>query len=345
MRSGAVSVGNSNGGWTRGLVLCTAAIVVLLTPRVGAAGLEREALQRELAAIAGRCDGRMGIAVRWQDDVVAVRGNERFAMQSVMKLVVGAAALDAVGTRGWNLAETVTITREDLSLFVQPLAALVRAREEGFTTTLDDLVSRAVAESDSAATDILFARLGGAPALREFLGRHGIDGLRVDRDERHLQTELFGLTWRAEFVEADVLQRAIDAVPAEERDAAFARGLRDERDTSTPVAMVSFLHALTTGTLLPPAATERLLAILRATSTFPDRLKAGAPSGWTVGHKTGTSNTWRGVTAVTNDVGFLVTPDGAIITVAVFVAESRLPSAARAALIADVARAIGLNFP
>jgi beta-lactamase class A len=320
---------------------------VILLALVAVASLARgalavDSLQHDLEAVSNRCDGRMGIGVRQGNVEVAVHGDQRFALQSVMKLVVGAAAFAAAETSGWKLDETVTIHREDLSLFVQPLARLVTAN--GFTTTLDDLVLRAVAQSDSAATDILFARLGGAPAIGEFLARHGIDGLRVDRDERHLQTELCGLEWRPEFVDADLLQRAIDNVPEVQRDAAFHRALYDERDTTTPIGMVAFLHALTSGTLLRPAGTERLLTILRATSTFPDRLKAGAPEGWVVGHKTGTSGTWKGVTAVTNDVGFLVTPDGVVINVAVFVAESRQPADARAALIAEVARAVVRNY-
>ena len=72
----------------------------------------------------------------------------------------------------------------------------------------------------------------------------------------------------------------------------------------------------------------------------PDRLKAGLAPGWSIAHKTGSSGTWAGITAATNDVGILTAPDGAKVFVVVFVADSTAPEAKRAALIADVARAV-----
>lgn len=81
-----------------------------------------------------------------------------------------------------------------------------------------------------------------------------------------------------------------------------------------------------------------------ATATFPDRLKAGVPAGWTVGHKTGTSGTWKGVTVATNDVGILTAADGHRIAVAVFVADSTAPDDARARLIADAAAKVAAAY-
>jgi beta-lactamase class A len=78
---------------------------------------------------------------------------------------------------------------------------------------------------------------------------------------------------------------------------------------------------------------------MEQTVTFPDRLKAGTAPGWTLGHKTGTSGTWNGVTAATNDVGVLVAPDRGVLAVAVFIGDSTASSSARAALTASVAAA------
>jgi beta-lactamase class A len=81
-----------------------------------------------------------------------------------------------------------------------------------------------------------------------------------------------------------------------------------------------------------------LLDIMAQTVTFPDRLKAGVSDGWTLAHKTGTSSTWRGVTAATNDVGVLTGPDGTLVTIAVFIADSPAAPGDRAELIASIAR-------
>jgi beta-lactamase class A len=299
------------------------------------------ALQARLAAIAAGTDGRLGVCAADRSGAVAcVNGDRRFSMQSVMKLVVAAAVMDAVDRGALRLDDPVVIRREDLSLHVQPLAAIVRERGE-FRTIVGDLVERAVVESDSAATDVLFARVGGTPAIRAFLERQGLaDQIRVDRDERHLQTEISGVTWRPEFVDPDELDRARAALSDAEKDAAFRAYLADERDTATPRGMAIFLIRLADGRLLSPGSTEHLLGVMARTRTFPDRLRAGVPAGWRVAHKTGTSADWNGQNGVTNDVGLLTARDGEVVAVAAFLAQSRRPSDERAAAIADSARAV-----
>ncbi|MBC8137904.1 MAG: serine hydrolase, partial [Fibrella sp.] len=251
--------------------------------------------------------------------------------------------MDGVDRRGWRLDEPVLVRREDLSLYMQPLADLVT--KNGYRTTLGDLVFRAVVDSDSAATDILFARVGGAAAIQAFLARNGGSGMRVDRDERHLQTEIVGLTWPPEYVDADKLERAIKAVPVAARDRSFQAYLRDPRDTATPAGMASFLYRIAAGKILSSGSTQHLLSVMRRTATGPDRLKAGTAQGWTLAHKTGTSSTYKGITVATNDVGVLTTPDGQRVGVAVFVAESRRSPKERAALIANVARIVTAHLP
>ena len=65
----------------------------------------------------------------------------------------------------------------------------------------DDLVRRAIVDSDSAATDILVARLRWSDSRSTGADRLGVR-VRFDRDERRLQTETAGLTWRPEFVDS-----------------------------------------------------------------------------------------------------------------------------------------------
>jgi beta-lactamase class A len=171
------------------------------------------------------------------------------------------------------------------------------------------------------------------------LDRFGLAGVRVDRDERHLQTETAGLKWRPEYVDSALLDRAYAAVPETQRDAAFQAYRADSRDTATPTGMVSLLRSLAAGKLVSAPLTRRLLEIMAETVTFPDRLKAGVSGGWALAHKTGTSGTWRGLTAATNDVGILTSPRGDLVSVVVFIADSRASAADRARLMARVAQA------
>lgn len=299
--------------------------------------LDTGSLQRDLNTLAQGFDGRVGVCIQAANGEACLRAGERFPMQSVMKLLVGLAGMDAVDRQVWRLDETVIIHQRDLSLYVQPLAALVGPN--GYRTTIGDLIRRAIIDSDSAAADILIARLGGPSAVQSVLRRKGIEEIRLDRDERHLQTEIIGIAWRPEYVDAGVLDRATASTPEAERDRAFAKYLTDPRDTSTPRAMASLLSNLGRGSLLSSSSTAYLLQAMKECATFPDRLKAGVSAGWEIYHKTGTSGAWKGVIAASNDVGILKAPDGTRIPISVFLADSKASSAANASLMARIAAA------
>ena len=65
--------------------------------------------------------------------------------------------------------------------------------------------------------------------------------------------------------------------------------------------------------------------------------EAGLRPGWTLGHKTGPSGYWNGVTAATDDVGILFGPNGERIAITVFIADSTAPSADRNKIMARIA--------
>ena len=309
-------------------------LCAILPSDVQARDIDAARLQTALATLVRGFDGRIGACIQAGGQTACTRGEEKFSLQSVVKLVVGVAVLDTIDNNRRRLDDAVTIRTRDLSLYVQPLAKLVG--QSGYRTTISDLVRRAIIDSDSAATDFLIAQLGGPSAVQAFLKAKGISGIRVDRDERHLQTEIVGLTWRSEYVDAAALDRAVEAVPTARRQEAYAKYQVDPRDTSTPGGMASFLLRLAHGDLLSSASTEYVLKAMNECKTFPDRLKAGVAPGWKIAHKTGTSGSLEGVTAATNDVGILTAPDGSQVSIAVFVADSRASSADRSAIIAGI---------
>jgi beta-lactamase class A len=302
-----------------------------------AASLDIPGLERELATLTKSFNGRVGVCVQDGANVACNRGDERFSLQSVVKLLVGIAAADAADHRVWRLDDPVTIYKKDLSMNVQPIKNLVGS--SGFRTTIGDLIRRAIIDSDSATSDYLMAKLGGPAAVQKELTRMGMSGIRVDRDERHLQTETQGLTWRSEFVDTDVLDKARAALTDAAKERAYLRYQKDPRDTSTPRGMASFLDRLQRGKLLSPESTAFILQAMEDCKTFPDRIKAGAAPGWKVAHKTGSSGTWNELTVATNDVGVLTSPSGGRLSIAVFVADSRASDADRAAIMAKITAA------
>ncbi len=300
-------------------------------------------LRRDFTRLTAGFSGRVGVCALQGTKQACLNSDQHFALQSVMKLLVCLAAMDAVDNKGWKLDDPITLRKQDLSLYVQPIADIVNAKGS-FTTTIGDLIRRAIVDSDSAATDNLVSRLGGPQAVQAFLDRKHLTGVRFDRDERHLQTEIVGIAWRPEYVDAALLDRAIKAVPKETRDAANARYRKDLRDTATPIGMAQLLEALAGNKLLSPASSHYIIETMKQTATFPDRLKAGTNQagtnhGWTIAHKTGTSGTWRGVTVAVNDVALLQAPGGAIVSLVVFIGDTKASEKEAGALMASLAAA------
>lgn len=164
------------------------------------------------------------------------------------------------------------------------------------------LIDVMLTRSDNYATDLLIRDLGGPGAVQQWLTWHGLSGIRVDRT-------IAGLL-RAR------------------------RDLRDDRDSSTPNAMVDLLRRLDTGTVLKPGSRSYLLAAMGRCITGKNRIRGLLPYGTPVENKTGTLNGY------TSDVGFITLPDGRRIAVAMF---ARYGSN-RPRTIAEAARAIYDGF-
>ena len=302
-----------------------------------AASLDTPALQRDFDQLAKGFKGRVGVCVSAEGKFVCLNPDQKFSIQSVVKMMVGMTVLDAVDSKGWSLETKLRIYKKDLSVSRQPLADLVGP--DGFETTIGDLVRRANVDSDSAACDILIDRLGGVAVLQDFINRKGIRGMRIDRDERFLQSNTAGLTWHPEYVAPKIFDAARAAIPEAKRSEAWLSYKNDPRDTSTPTAMLDLLDKLVRGKLLSPKSTAFLMSVMEQCTTAEDRLTASLNPGWRLGHRSGTSGTWKGLSIATNDVGFLRAPDGSIILIAVFVADSTESNDRNAAMIANLARA------
>ncbi|MBM3761412.1 MAG: class A beta-lactamase [Acidobacteria bacterium] len=316
-----------------------ATLAILIT----AASLDEAALKSDFQKLSSRFKGRIGACVQLAEKPpVCNLGDQRFSIQSVMKMLVGLAALDAVDNKGWKLDTKFRIYKKDLSVFVQPISRKVGP--DGYETTIDELIRSANLYSDSAAADILIDRLGGPSVVADFLKRKGLSGVRLDRTERDLQAQIFGLKWRPEFLDPKVFDAAIKALPEDARDKAQKAYQNEIRDTATPAGMANLLIRLAQGKLLSPASTKYFLEVLELAETGQDRLKAGLSNGWRVAHKTGTSSTWKGLTVATNDVGILIAPDGTQVAIVAFIGDSYESESSNAKAIADITRAAILNF-
>jgi beta-lactamase class A len=200
---------------------------------------------------------------------------------------VGIAALDL------NTGESVSIKGDVpfpmASTVKVAIAALYLSQVDHGRKTLDDTISgqpvrklmaRMLIHSDNRAADILFKDVGGPHAVHQWLVANGIRGVRVDRTIAQLLSD--------------------------------KRDLWDNRDSSTPRAMVHLLQGIYKAELIKPASRNYLLDLMAQCATGRNRMKALLPSGTPVEHKTGTLN------GLSDDVGFITMPDGHRIVVAVF---------------------------
>ncbi len=293
-----------------------------------------------LAQLDAETTGRLGAFVTDGKRVAASRPDERFSLQSVMKLVVAMAAFDAVDRGKLSLGTQIAVRYEDRSIGVQPLAERVTPGKT-ISLTVRELIELAVQASDSMAVDVLINRMGGIGTVKSFLERHQISGVRVDRLERTLQCETVGLTWRPEFLANGAYSKALSGLSPKARTAAQQRYMADVRDTATPRGLGTLLVKLASGKLLSKGSTEALLKVMKGTTTFPDRLANSIPVPWKFGHKTGTSGTWNGLTVATNDVGVARDASGRFVVIVCFLADAKGDSVARNATIAKVPGASG----
>ncbi|MGB5579310.1 MAG: class A beta-lactamase [Woeseia sp.] len=203
------------------------------------------------------------------------RADERFAMASTFKPLLAAAVLAEVDAGRLSLDDKFSTD----GVTMQPYSPVVGELGPGETIDLVALCAASVSISDNTATNLLLDRVGGPAGLTNFLRANGDATTRLDRYEVELNTNLPG----------------------------------DERDTTTPRAMShTFERLLLSDTLSEPSRTL-LQSWLLASTTGLRRLRAGIPSEWRVGDKTG-----YGMNGAVNDVAIAWPPGRPPIIIAVY---------------------------
>lgn len=254
----------------------------------------------DLSSLEARRGGRLGFAMH---DVasgrrLAWRGQERFVYCSTFKLFLAAATLVRIQAGEERLDRQIPVTAADMINHAPATQPAV-----GGSLSVEDLMKGAVEVSDNPAANLLLKALGGPSVMQAFYRRLGDASTRADRFEPELNR--------------------VDG----------------EKDTILPVQSAADLHRLFVDPASPldAASQARLLRWMTDTPTGQNRLRAGAPAGWRVAHKTGT-----GGYGPTNDIGLLYPPTGLPVIVAAYYHGPR--TASDAANDAVIAEATGLGL-
>lgn len=244
-----------------------------------------------------RHGGRLGVAAL---DVgsqrrVSWRGQERFAFCSTFKAFLAVATLERVQREEERLDRTVAVTRADMIPH-----APVTEKAIGRTLTIRELMQAAVEVSDNPAANILIREMGGIAVWRSWWPTFGDTTTVISRLEPDLNT----------------------ALP------------NDPRDTCLPDQTIANIRELAFSDRLTPAHDQLISGWMIASPTGANRIKAGAPQGWTVAHKTGT-----GANGATNDIGMLTPLSGSpVLLAAYFTGAPEATDDQRDAVIAEATR-------
>ena len=256
-----------------------------------------------IAEINARVAGRIGVAAldTGTGKHIEYQANERFPMCSTFKVLAAAAVLKLVDEGKEQLDRMVAYGKEDILEY----APVTKEHLKEGGMTLANLCGAAIEKSDNTAGNLLLRAIGGPSGLTSFLRALGDETTRLDRMEPDLNT----------------------AIPG------------DERDTTTPAAMRDDLVRLLTGDVLSPASLRQLEMWLAGSKTGAQMIRAGVPTTWRVGDKTG-----RGDNGAINDVAVLRPPNRPPIFLAIYSVGSAAAASERTATVAEVARVVATAF-
>ena len=236
-------------------------------------------------------------------ETVEFHADRYFPMQSVYKLPIGMAVLSDVDNGMLKLDQIVKVSGADL--VPAGIHSPIRdAHPNGTDLTLRELMRYMISESDGTASDVLLHLAGGPERVTAYLRRLGIDEVTVATTEAEMARDN-----RAQY-----------------------------RNRATPRGLTQLLCAFQNGRGLSSSSRALLLELMTKTDTGPKRIKGMLPAGTVAAHKTGTSNTVKGLTAATNDAGLVTLPNGDVLAIAVFVSDSKADTGARERAIANITR-------
>lgn len=271
-----------------------------LAPFAAWAGDNPEGL---IQAIETRVGGRLGVSAldTQTGRRIAWRADERFPMCSTFKLLLVTRVLRKVENGEEKLDRWVKYAQSDLLDY----APVAKEHLDKGGMTVKDLCEAAIVWSDNTCANLLLASVGGPKGVTLQARALGDAMTRLDRTEPTLNT----------------------AIPG------------DPRDTTTPSAMLDDMDRILLHDVLQDGLRQRLIDWMVACRTAANRIRAGVPSGWMRGNKTGT-----GANGTTNDIAVLWPPGRKPILLTVYFTGSKASSSDCEAAIADVARIVSTVF-
>ncbi|EPF5515842.1 class A beta-lactamase BlaA [Yersinia enterocolitica] len=255
-------------------------------------------VDKQLAELERNANGRLGVAMinTGNGTKILYRAAQRFPFCSTFKFMLAAAVLDQSQSQPNLLNKHINYHESDLLSY-----APITRKNLAHGMTVSELCAATIQYSDNTAANLLIKELGGLAAVNQFARSIGDQMFRLDRWEPDLNT----------------------ARP------------NDPRDTTTPAAMAASMNKLVLGDALRPAQRSQLAVWLKGNTTGDATIRAGAPTDWIVGDKTGS-----GDYGTTNDIAVLWPTKGAPIVLVVYFTQREKDTKPRRDVLASVTKII-----
>ncbi|MCY9516443.1 class A beta-lactamase [Paenibacillus apiarius] len=193
-----------------------------------------------------------------------------------------------------QLDEVITYTKDDLVEY-----SPITEKHVATGMTLGEIAEAAVRYSDNTAGNLLFKELDGPKGFEKALRQIGDRVTKADRFETELN----------------------EAIPG------------DIRDTSTAKALATDLKAFTIGNALPVDKRKILTDWMRGNATGDKLIRAGVPTDWEVGDKSG-----AGSYGTRNDIAIVWPPNRAPTIIAILSSRDKKDATYNNELIAEAAK-------
>jgi beta-lactamase class A len=279
-------------------LLITAVISSAIMPYMSAIA-STASIKQKIATIEASYDGRLGISAinTANNEHIQYRENERFPFCSTSKVMAVSAILKRSMHESNYLQKNITYKSDDV---VTHSPITEKNIEKGMT--ISGLSEATLTTSDNTAMNLLLKELGGPSAVTKFARSIGDSQFRLDRSEPELSSSIPG----------------------------------DKRDTTTPMAMEKSLKNLVLSKTLGTEQRKQLWTWLKNNTTGDARIRAGVPTGWVVGDKTGGSDDY----GTTNDIAIIYPPHCKPIVLVVYFTQFKKDATRKDEVVAQVTRTV-----
>ena len=238
-------------------------------------------LQSNIERITKSLNARWGIYVKCLEtgEEIAIHADEQMETMSVIKIPLLVESFRQIEAGKFALTDRIKLTDE----MKRPGTGVIRSMDAGANLTIKDMLTMMIIVSDNTATEAMYDKVGGPPAVNALMDQYGYKSIRAMAIPK---------PW-------------FDKLASSDREK-FVLEKKNPFGLSSPREMGHLLEKIKKGEAVSKSASEQMMQMLRG-QVYTTRLPKYV-TGFRVAHKTGDFLPY-----VANDVGVMESRDRNII--------------------------------